>query len=98
MASAATATYIAALSRLGNGLSDPTRVGILMTLREAPAFPSGLAVALEVSRQVMSNQLACLRGCGQVEAIPKGRRTWYRLTNGHLASALDQLLRVTLFV
>jgi len=64
----------------------------------APAFPADLADALGVSRQVMSNQLACLRGCGLVEAIPEGRRTWYRLADGHIAPALDELLRVTLFV
>ncbi|MFF1571153.1 ArsR/SmtB family transcription factor [Leifsonia sp. NPDC058292] len=97
-ASAATVTHTAALARFSHALSDPTRVGILLALREAPAFPSDLADALGVSRQVMSNQLACLRGCGLVEAIPEGRRTWYRLADGHIAPALNELLRVTLFV
>jgi DNA-binding transcriptional ArsR family regulator len=79
-------------------LGDPTRAGILLALREAPAFPSDLADALGVSRQVMSNQLACLRGCGLVESIPEGKRVWYRLTDPHLAPALDELLRVVLVV
>ncbi|ERK71180.1 MULTISPECIES: ArsR/SmtB family transcription factor [Leifsonia] len=95
---AATITHTAALARFGHALSDPTRVGILLALREAPAYPSDLADALDVSRQVMSNQLACLRGCGLVEAIPDGRRTWYRLADGHIAPALDELLRVVLYV
>lgn len=95
---AATVTHTAALARFGHALSDPTRVGILLALREAPAFPSDLADALGVSRQVMSNQLACLRGCGLVDAVPDGRRTWYRLADGHLAPALDELLRVVLYV
>ncbi|SMH43066.1 transcriptional regulator, ArsR family [Rathayibacter oskolensis] len=94
----ATLTHTAALARLGSALSDPTRASILLTLREAPAFPSDLADALDVSRQVMSNHLACLRGCGLVEAIPEGRRTWYRLADAHLAPALDDLLRVVLYV
>ncbi|WP_163543893.1 ArsR/SmtB family transcription factor [Occultella kanbiaonis] len=94
----ATLTHTAALARLGHALSDPTRAGVLLALREAPAYPSDLADALEVSRQVMSNHLACLRGCGLVEAVPEGRRTWYRLADAHLAPALDQLLRVVLFV
>jgi len=94
----ATLTHTAALSRLGHALSDPTRASILLALREAPAFPSDLADALGVSRQVMSNQLACLRGCGLVEATPDGRRSWYRLADAHLAPALDELLRVVLFV
>lgn len=94
----ATVTHTAALARLGHALSDPTRAGILLALREAPAYPSDLADALGVSRQVMSNQLACLRGCGLVDAIPDGRRTWYRLADGHLAPALDELLRLVLYV
>lgn len=94
----ATVTHTAALARLGHALSDSTRAGILLALREAPAHPSDLADALGVSRQVMSNQLACLRGCGLVEAVPEGRRTWYRLTDAHLAPALGELLRVVLSV
>jgi DNA-binding transcriptional ArsR family regulator len=97
-AGTATLTHTAALARLGHALSDPTRAGVLLALREAPAYPSDLADALEVSRQVMSNHLACLRGCGLVEAVPEGRRTWYRLADAHLAPALDHLLRVVLFV
>ena len=94
----ATVTHTAAVARLGHALSDSTRVGILLALREAPAYPSDLADALNVSRQVMSNQLACLRGCGLVESIPDGRRTWYRLADPHLAPALNELLQVVLYV
>jgi DNA-binding transcriptional ArsR family regulator len=94
----ATLTHTAALSRLGYALADSTRAGILLALREAPAYPSDLADALGVSRQVMSNQLTCLRGCGLVESMPDGRRTWYRLVDAHLTHALDELLRVVLYV
>jgi ArsR family transcriptional regulator, cadmium/lead-responsive transcriptional repressor len=94
----ATITHTAALARLGHALADRTRTGILLSLREAPAYPSDLADALGVSRQVMSNQLACLRGCGLVQAIPDGRRTWYRLADPGLACALDDLLRLVLVV
>ncbi|GAA4621997.1 ArsR/SmtB family transcription factor [Cellulomonas oligotrophica] len=93
-----TTTHTAALARLGHALSDPTRTRVLLALREAPAYPADLADALDVSRQVMSNHLACLRGCGLVEAIPDGRRTWYRLADPHLAPALDDLLRLVLAV
>ncbi|MET0933195.1 MAG: metalloregulator ArsR/SmtB family transcription factor [Mycetocola sp.] len=97
-AATVTLTHTAALARLGRALSDPTRAGILLALREAPAYPSNLADALDVSRQVMSNQLACLRGCGLVESVPDGRRTSYRLADAHLGPALDELLRVVLYV
>lgn len=94
----ATLTHTAALARLGHALSDETRASILLALRDAPACPSDLADAIGVSRQVMSNQLACLRGCGLVEPVPAGRRTWYRLADGHLAPAFDDLLRLVLVV
>jgi DNA-binding transcriptional ArsR family regulator len=94
----ATVTHTAALARLGHALSDETRTRILLALREAPAFPSDLADALGVSRQVMSNQLACLRGCGLVKAIPQGRRSWYRLADPELAPALGALLELVLAV
>jgi DNA-binding transcriptional ArsR family regulator len=93
-----TAPHMAALARLGHALSDETRTRILLALREAPAFPSDLADALGVSRQVMSNQLACLRGCGLVAGVKDGRNTWYRLAEPELAAALDGLLRLVLTV
>jgi DNA-binding transcriptional ArsR family regulator len=94
----ASVTHTAALARLGHALSDPTRVGVLLALREGPAYPSELAETLGVSRQVMSNQLACLRGCGLVQATPDGRRASYRLADTHLAPALNELLQVVLYV
>jgi len=93
-----TTTHMAALARLGHALSDETRTRILLALREAPAVPSDLADALGVSRQVMSNQLACLRGCGLVEGVKEGRNTWYRLSGPQLAVALDDMLRLVLAV
>ncbi|GAA1137427.1 winged helix-turn-helix domain-containing protein [Microbacterium natoriense] len=94
----ASLTHTAAVSRLGHALSDPTRAGILLALREAPAYPSDLAETLDVTRQVMSNHLACLRGCGLVESVPDGRRSRYRLADEHLAPALGDLMRVALIV
>ncbi|MGM1018545.1 MAG: ArsR/SmtB family transcription factor [Actinomycetota bacterium] len=94
----ATLTHTAALARLAHALSDPTRAQILLALRTTPAYPSELADDLGVSRQVMSNQLSCLRGCGLVEATPDGRRSLYRLTDEHLAPALDELLKVVLVI
>jgi DNA-binding transcriptional ArsR family regulator len=94
----ATLSHTAALARLGYALSDATRTGVLLALRSGPAYPSDLADALGVSRQVMSNQLACLRGCGLVEVAPDGRRSSYRLADPHLAPALDELLQVVLTV
>lgn len=67
-----------------------------MALREGPAYPADLADTLAVSRQSMSNHLACLRGCGLVVALPEGRRTRYELADSRLSQALGRLLDVVL--
>jgi DNA-binding transcriptional ArsR family regulator len=51
-------------------VSDPTRARVLLTLADAPKYPSDLAESLGVSRQSMSNHLTCLRGCGLIVAVP----------------------------
>lgn len=84
------------LVRFGQALADPTRARVLIALREGPSYPADLADALSVSRQSMSNHLACLRGCGLVVAVPEGRRTRYELTESRLGNALDDLLKVVL--
>ncbi|WP_193106286.1 helix-turn-helix transcriptional regulator [Brachybacterium sp. FME24] len=93
-----TLSHTASLARLGYALSDDTRARILLTLREAPAFPSDLADALGVSRQKLSNHMTCLRGCGLVEGVKDGRHTWYRLSDPHIASALSDLVKLALVV
>lgn len=91
-----TLTHSSVLTRFGHALSDPTRTQILLALRDAPAYPSELAETLTVSRQSLSNHLACLRGCGLVVAVPQGRRTKYELADAKLGSALTELLAVVL--
>ena len=87
-----------ALTRFGQALSDPTRTRVLLLLRGGPAYPSDLADSVGVTRQTMSNHLACLRGCGLVVAIPDGRRTRYELTDPRITHALDDLLELVLVV
>jgi len=86
------------LARFGQALSDPTRCRVLLALRDGPAYPADLADLAGVSRQVMSNHLACLRGCGLVVAVPEGRRSRYELADGRLAHALGDLLGLVLAV
>lgn len=93
-----TLTYAQVLARFGHALSDPTRARLLLALREAPGYPAELAEVLAVSRQNLSNHLACLRGCGLVVAVPQGRRVRYELADGGLAHALGDLLGVVLAV
>ncbi|WP_069163899.1 ArsR/SmtB family transcription factor [Nocardia altamirensis] len=87
-----------ALARFGHALSDPTRTQILLSLRSAPGYPSDLAEQIGVSRQILSNHLACLRGCGLVVAVPEGRRSRYELADVRIGHALDDLLGLVLAV
>lgn len=87
-----TAVHIDALARFGHALSDPTRARILLSLRQAPGYPSDLAEQIGVTRQILSNHLACLRGCGLVVAVPEGRRSRYELADARIAAALGDLL------
>ena len=87
-----------ALARFGHALSDPTRTRVLLTLRNGPAYPADLADLAGVTRQTMSNHLACLRGCGLVVSIPEGRRSRYELTDARIGHALGDLLDLVLVV
>jgi ArsR family transcriptional regulator, cadmium/lead-responsive transcriptional repressor len=93
-----TVTHSDALARFGCALSDPTRAEILLLLRESPSYPSDLADKIGVSRQILSNHLACLRGCGLVVAEPEGRRSRYELADARIAKALDDLIGLVLTV
>lgn len=91
-------TSTSVLERVGTALSDPTRVRILVALRDASAYPSELADLLGVSRQSLSNHLSCLRGCGLVVFVPEGRRSRYELVDPKLGHAITDLLGVVLAV
>lgn len=89
-------THGQVLARFGQALSDRTRARVMLALRDGPAYPAELADLLGVSRQVLSNHLACLRGCGLVVAVPEGRRVRYELADARLGHAMSDLLSIVL--
>ncbi|WP_432514676.1 ArsR/SmtB family transcription factor [Kineococcus sp. SYSU DK001] len=91
-----TLTRIEVLTRFGHALSDATRARVLVALRTGGAYPTELAEQLGVGRTSLSNHLACLRGCGLVVAVPKGKRVRYELADGGLRQALEDLLGTVL--
>ena len=88
---AATSVDMDIWERVGQALSDRTRRGVLAILVSGSAYPSDLADALGVSRSLLSNHLACLRGCGFVTASFEGRRVRYELADPGIADALARL-------
>jgi DNA-binding transcriptional ArsR family regulator len=93
-----TLTHTDALARFGHALSATTRTRILLSLIREPNYPAELADRIGVSRQILSNHLACLRGCGLVVAVPEGRRTRYELADPRIGHALDDLMGLVLAV
>jgi DNA-binding transcriptional ArsR family regulator len=84
------------LARCGEALADPIRRAVLATLLGGPGYPAELAASLGVSRSVMSNHLACLRGCGFVTATYEGRRVRYTLSDPAIGDALEMLASLPL--
>ncbi|MFV2197413.1 Cd(II)/Pb(II)-sensing metalloregulatory transcriptional regulator CmtR [Nocardiopsis sp. LOL_012] len=85
---------LTAVQRLGRALSDPTRSRLLLALLDGPNYPAALADQLGLTRQNVSNHLACLRDCGLVRTHAHGRQVSYELVDASLAHALEDLLRV----
>lgn len=91
-------TNVDAIARIGRALADPTRARILIRLHQAPGYPAAIADELGLTRQNVSNHLACLRDCGIVVTEPEGRQVRYELASAALAHAIDDLLSVALAV
>ena len=61
-------------ARLFHGLSDPTRLLILLVLLDGERRVSDIVTAVGSSQSNVSNHLACLKGCGLVIDRPGARR------------------------
>jgi DNA-binding transcriptional ArsR family regulator len=87
---------LTALGRVGVALADDTRRRLLVEMLRGPAYPADLSEVLGLTRSNVSNHLACLRGCGLVQAHAEGRRTRYELSDPRLAHALKDLCALVL--
>lgn len=76
-------------TKLFRGLADPSRLGILLTLRAAPQTAGELATDLGLTRSNASNHLLCLLECGLVKVESDGRRNVYRLADPAVERLLD---------
>jgi ArsR family transcriptional regulator, cadmium/lead-responsive transcriptional repressor len=84
---------------LFRGLGDPTRLAILGHLALGEHRVRDLTEHLGLAQSTVSAHVACLRGCGLVEARAQGRATWYSLAARAevlaVLSAAERLLAVT---
>lgn len=76
-------------ARLFHGLSDPTRLAILLELLGGERRVTDLVAAVGSSQPNVSNHLACLRECGLVVDRPADRRqVFYSIARPELREVL----------
>jgi ArsR family transcriptional regulator, cadmium/lead-responsive transcriptional repressor len=67
------------LARVFAGMSDPTRLQLLLILLEGERNVSELVVAVDSSQGRVSVHLQCLRWCGFVASERRGKYVYYRV-------------------
>ena len=73
-ATSASRVDLGVAARLFHGLSDPTRLAILLAMLEGERRVTDLVAAVGGSESNVSNHVACLRECGLVVEWPAERR------------------------
>jgi len=69
----------ALLARVFAGISEPTRLHILLVLLEGERNVGELVTAVGSSQGRVSMHLQCLRWCGFVESERRGKYVYYRV-------------------
>ena len=86
-------------AKLFRGLADPTRMAILLSLRQGERRVGELVTMVGGSQSNVSGHLACLRECGLVAFQPGPRRqVFYRLAGPEVTDLLrsaERLLATT---
>lgn len=76
-------------AKLFRGLSDPSRLAILESLRNGERTVSELVALTGLSQPNASGHLACLRECGLVCSRQEGRYVYYTAADARI----EELLR-----
>lgn len=86
---AVSSSDLALTARLFHGLSDPTRLSLLLALLDGEMRVTDLVAAVGSSQSNVSNHLACLRECGLVVDRPADRRqVFYSISRPELREVL----------
>jgi ArsR family transcriptional regulator, cadmium/lead-responsive transcriptional repressor len=81
---------------LFRGLSDPTRLAILLELLDGERRVMDLVAAVGGSQSNVSGHLACLKDCGLVADRPEGRQAFYRIASKEVVGMLRAADKVLL--
>ena len=77
------------LARVFAGISDPTRLHIVLTLLEGERNVSELVSAVGSSQGRVSMHLQCLRWCGFVESERRGKYVYYRVRDQRVKELIN---------
>lgn len=81
------------LSQLFKVLSDPTRLKILLVLRNGEQNVTAIAQAVSMEQSAVSHQLRLLRENHIVRSHREGKAILYSLDDHHVLDILDQTLQ-----
>ena len=76
-------------AKLFRGFSDPSRLSVLVALRDGPLTVGEIVEATGLSQSNASNHLGCLRDCGLVVAEQEGRYVTYHLSDDRVGGLLE---------
>lgn len=80
------------LAEVFQGLASPTRLRVLVRLRQSPCSVTSLAEELGIGQATLSNHLRILRHAKLVSGERDGRSITYRLFDDHVVAFFDQAL------
>lgn len=71
------------------GLSNPTRYNIVLSLLGKEKYVSELVEELQIKQSQVSNQLACLKWCGYVDTRQEGKYVYYYIKDERIKQILQ---------
>ena len=77
------------LARVFAGISDPTRLHIVLVLLEGERNVGDLVRAVGASQGRVSMHLQCLRWCGFVESDRRGKYVYYRVRDERVRELIN---------
>lgn len=84
------ADAISDMAQTLHALGTPSRLGMLLQLREGPCTVGELATSVGMEQSAVSHQLRILRHLRLIVGDRDGKRVRYRLFDNHVAALLDQ--------
>jgi DNA-binding transcriptional ArsR family regulator len=81
---------VVSMAQTLHALGTPSRLRILLRLRQGPCTVGGLAIAIGMEQSAVSHQLRMLRHLGLVAGTRNGKTTVYALYDDHVARLLDE--------